>query len=77
MPAIITLLTILLSTLEPSAASAQSVKDFYSGRQVKFAIGSAGGGGYDFYSRLVGRFMSRHLPGSPLFVMQNIPEQAG
>jgi tripartite-type tricarboxylate transporter receptor subunit TctC len=59
------------------AAQAQSVEQFYAGRQVKFFIGSPGGGGYDFYSRLVGRFLSRHVPGHPLFVMQNMPGAGG
>ena len=50
---------------------------FYSGRQVKFVIGSAGGGGYDFYSRLVARYLTRHLAGNPIFVMENKPGAAG
>jgi tripartite-type tricarboxylate transporter receptor subunit TctC len=58
-------------------AQAQSVEQFYAGRQVKFSIGSPGGGGYDFYSRLVGRFLTRHVPGHPLFVMQNMPGAGG
>jgi tripartite-type tricarboxylate transporter receptor subunit TctC len=58
-------------------AAGDVVASFYANRQVKFVIGSAGGGGYDFYSRLVGRFMSRHLPGAPVFVMQNMPGAAG
>ena len=58
------------------AAQAQSVEQFYAGRQVKFYIGSAGGGGYDFYTRLVGPF-GRHLTGNPLFVMQNMPGAGG
>jgi tripartite-type tricarboxylate transporter receptor subunit TctC len=60
-----------------SEVRAQAAKEFYSGRQIRFAIGSAGGGGYDFYSRLVGRFMNRHLPGNPFFVMQNMPGAGG
>jgi tripartite-type tricarboxylate transporter receptor subunit TctC len=62
--------------LSPATAD-ESIKDFYSKKIVKFVIGSAGGGGYDFYSRLVGRFMSKHLPGNPVFVMQNMPGAAG
>jgi tripartite-type tricarboxylate transporter receptor subunit TctC len=71
------LIAIALPLLNPTAVRAQSVQDFYAGRQVKFVIASAGGGGYDFYGRLVGRFMSRHLPGQPLFVMQNMPGAGG
>jgi tripartite-type tricarboxylate transporter receptor subunit TctC len=59
------------------SAKAQSVTDFYAGRQAKFYIASAGGGGYDFYARLVGRFLGRHIGGHPLFVMQNMPGAGG
>ena len=36
-----------------------------------------GGGGYDFYSRLVVRYLGRHLPGNPTFILQNMPGAAG
>jgi tripartite-type tricarboxylate transporter receptor subunit TctC len=58
-------------------AHAQSVEQFYAGRQVKFFIGSAGGGGYDFYARIVGRHLTRHVPGKPNFVMFNMPGAGG
>jgi tripartite-type tricarboxylate transporter receptor subunit TctC len=60
-----------------SAAQAQSVEQFYSGKQVKFLIGSSAGTGYDVYARLVGRFMSRHLPGNPIFITPNMPGAGG
>jgi tripartite-type tricarboxylate transporter receptor subunit TctC len=66
---------VLLAAATPAAA--QSVKDFYAGRQIKFVVGSQGGGGYEFYSRLLGRYMSRHLPGNPLFVVQAMPGAGG
>ena len=70
--------TLCLSTLTtPVSAELASVASFYTNRQIRFVIGSAGGGGYDFYSRLVARYMTRHLPGNPIFVMQNMPGAAG
>ena len=36
-------------------------------------IGSAVGGGFDFYGRAVGRYMSKYLPGNPTVVPQNLP----
>jgi tripartite-type tricarboxylate transporter receptor subunit TctC len=67
----------VLAAIGVSPACAQSVQDFYAGRQIKFVVGSQGGGGYEFYSRLLGRYMSRHLPGNPLFVVQAMPGAAG
>lgn len=70
-------LVISAVTHSPDRAMAQSVEEFYSGRQIKFVVGSAGGGGYELYSRLLGRYMSRHLPGKPLFVVQMMPGAGG
>lgn len=54
----------------PSAAEAQ---EFYKGKTVNFLIGSAAGGGYDTYSRLISTHIGRHLPGNPTVVPQNLP----
>ena len=47
-----------LAAAHCGGAAAQTLEEFYSGRQIKFVVGSAGGGGYEFYSRLLGRYMS-------------------
>ena len=44
-------------------ASAESVEEFYKGRQVSLIVGSGTGGGYDSYARLVARHIGRHIPG--------------
>lgn len=54
-------------------ASAQSVADFYKGNTVTIFIGSSPGGGFDLYGRLIGRHMSKHLPGKPNVVASNMP----
>ena len=61
----------------PTVACAQSVEQFYAGRQIKFIVGGGIGGGYDFYSRMVTHFMTRHLPGHPIFVVQTMPGAGG
>jgi tripartite-type tricarboxylate transporter receptor subunit TctC len=74
------LLAVFLAAVSVSvdhAHAENSVQDFYAKHQIRFVIGSAGGGGYDFYSRLVGRYMTKHLPGHPTLVMQNMPGAAG
>jgi tripartite-type tricarboxylate transporter receptor subunit TctC len=60
-----------------ATARAEPVDEFFAGKQIKFVIGSAGGGGYDAYSRLIIPYLSRHLPGHPLFVIQEMPGAAG
>ena len=59
------------------AASAQDAAAFYKGRTVTVSIGSAPGGGYDTYGRLVGRYLGKHIPGNPSVVVSNVPGAGG
>ncbi len=56
-----------------SPASAQSVEEFYRGKHITLVIGYGPGGGYDLYARMLGRFVSAHIPGNPTVVPQNMP----
>jgi tripartite-type tricarboxylate transporter receptor subunit TctC len=56
-----------------SAASAQSVEEFYKGKTVEVRIGFSVGGGYDTYARLLATHMGKHIPGNPTLVPQNEP----
>ncbi len=56
-----------------ACASAPAQADNWSGKQVKFIVGSAPGGGYDHLARLAARHLGRHMPGEPVFVVQNMP----
>ncbi|HEY4404707.1 MAG TPA: tripartite tricarboxylate transporter substrate-binding protein [Xanthobacteraceae bacterium] len=58
-------------------ARAEPVEEFFAGKQIKFVVGSAGGGGYESYSRLLMPYLTRHLPGHPLFIIQEMPGAAG
>src|SRR5438128_7551207 len=46
--------------------------NFYDGKTVRFIVGFSAGGGYDTYTRLVARHMGRHVPGNPIFVVDNM-----
>jgi tripartite-type tricarboxylate transporter receptor subunit TctC len=54
-------------------ACAQSVADFYAGKQINLIVGATPGGGYDTQARLVARHWGKHIPGNPLIVVQNMP----
>lgn len=55
-----------------SAASAQSVEEFYKGKTVEVQIGYGPGGGYDLYARLLATHMGKHIPGNPTLVPMNL-----
>jgi tripartite-type tricarboxylate transporter receptor subunit TctC len=55
-------------------AWAQSpAENSFAGRTIKIVVGMPPGGGVDAYARLVQRHLERHLPGSPLTIVQNMP----
>ena len=67
----------LTSVLACGSAAAQPAADFYKGKQIDMFIGTPAGGGYDQYGRLLGRHMSRYIPGHPTFVYRNMPAGGG
>jgi tripartite-type tricarboxylate transporter receptor subunit TctC len=61
-----------------ATAFAETAEDFYKGRaEMAMIVGSAPGGGYDGYARMVARYMSKYLPGHPTFVVNNMPGAGG
>jgi tripartite-type tricarboxylate transporter receptor subunit TctC len=58
-------------------ACAQSVEQFYKGRQVTMVVGSAPGGINDISARFVARYLGRYVPGNPSIVVQNQPGAGG
>jgi tripartite-type tricarboxylate transporter receptor subunit TctC len=58
-------------------ASAQSVEEFYKGRQINMLIGGGAGGGYDVYYRALGRHLGKHIPGRPNIIPKNQPAASG
>ena len=54
-------------------ARADSVADFYRGKNISVVVGYTAGGGYDLYARALARHMGKHIPGNPGFVVNNMP----
>src|SRR6266852_1085957 len=61
----------LLAVLPLDAAMAAD--GYYKNKSVTFIIGSAPGGGYDTYSRLIASHIGQHLEGRPSVIPQNMP----
>jgi tripartite-type tricarboxylate transporter receptor subunit TctC len=54
------------------AQQALAQANFYEGKTVRFIVGFSAGGGYDTYTRLIARHMGKHIPGNPVFVVDNM-----
>jgi tripartite-type tricarboxylate transporter receptor subunit TctC len=72
----VALFLLMLAAAVPAAA-ADDVASFYSGKQIRFIIGTAPGGTYDILARIVARYMAGHIPGNPLIIVQNQPTAGG
>jgi tripartite-type tricarboxylate transporter receptor subunit TctC len=59
--------------LSLTPAMAQSVAEFYGGKQISLLVGASAGGGYDALGRLAARHLGKHIPGNPTIVVQNMP----
>jgi len=67
-------------TLLCSAAAGWAQDDvaaFYRGKQIRIVVGSAAGGGYDLFARILARHLVDHLPGNPTVIVQNLPAAGG
>src|ERR1043166_2074034 len=67
------LAALTLSLTAPAGAQ----EEFYRGRTITLIIGSGAGAGYDVYGRLLARHITRHIPGQPRIVVQNMPGAGG
>jgi hypothetical protein len=56
-----------------AARAQQSVADFYKDKTIRLIVSSSAGGGYDLRGRLMSRHFSKHMPGNPRVVVENMP----
>jgi len=69
----------VLSAVLASASPALSdpVADFYRGKQMSLVLSTGAGGGYASYGHAFAPFFSKHIPGNPNIVVQNMPGAGG
>ncbi|MCH8055463.1 MAG: hypothetical protein IH857_04825 [Deltaproteobacteria bacterium] len=55
-----------------SASTTALGEEFYKGKTIRFIVGYSPGGGYDTYTRAAARHISKHIPGNPVPIVQNM-----
>ncbi len=50
---------------------------FYEGKAIRIIVGTAPGGGYDTYTRVIARHFGKYIPGNPSIVVDNMPGAGG
>ena len=66
------LLPLAIAGLVTATPLAQA-EDFYKGKTLTIVVGFSPGGGYDVNARAVSRHISKHIPGNPSIIVQNMP----
>lgn len=56
-----------------SISTVHAQENFYQGKTIRIIVGSAAGGGYDLWPRMMAPFFSQHIPGKPDIIVQNMP----
>src|SRR5262245_59547398 len=50
---------------------------FYKGKQLRLLVNYPAGGATDVVARLTSKYLSKHIPGNPTVVVQNMPGGGG
>lgn len=59
--------------LAGAQAAHASDENFYKGKTITLVIGGTAGDGYDLYGRFLGTYLTKHVPGNPRVLPQNMP----
>lgn len=68
---------VLSVVLAAGGQIAHSAAPFYEGKTIRIIVGTAPGGGYDTYTRLLARHFGKYIPGGPTIIVDNMPGAGG
>src|SRR4026207_2253215 len=71
------ILSVVVALMLSSTGFAFAQESFFKGKTVRIVVPFAAGGGYDIYSRIMCRHMGKHIPGNPVFVVENMTGAGG
>jgi tripartite-type tricarboxylate transporter receptor subunit TctC len=68
---------IVAAVVAVSLGSTAPAQEFYKDKTINFIVGYSPGGTYDQYTRLIARHISKHMPGNPSAMVENMPGAGG
>ena len=68
---------LMASTTLSNRVMAETVEEFYKGKQIKLLVSAAPGGGADFYAKILVSHLGKHIPGNPTFLIMHQPGAGG
>lgn len=63
----------MVCAIAASTGATKAADDFYKGKTITMVIGGTAGDGYDLYARFLGQYLTKHVPGNPRVLPQNMP----
>ena len=63
----------ILASVFCTAAAHSATEAMYAGKTIRIIVGFTPGGGFDIYSRTIGRHLGKHIQGNPNIIVENMP----
>ena len=63
----------LLAMGSGASQAVHAQTNFFEGKTIRLIVGFTAGGGYDAYTRTIGRHMGKHVPSNPAIIVENMP----
>ena len=57
--------------------STAGAQEFFKGKTIRFIVGYSAGGSFDLYTRTIARHFSKHVPGDPTTIVENMTGAGG
>src|SRR3990172_9133266 len=76
-PRLTTSFFVVSFALQTNGRIVHGAAPYYEGKTIRFFVGSAQGGGYDTYTRVLARHFGKHIPGNPTIIVDNMPGAGG
>ena len=70
-------IALIVGSVAALSARADSVADFYSGRNVTILVGYGAGGTYGQYAQIMAHYLPNFVPGHPNIIVQYMPGAGG
>ncbi|MDH3442843.1 MAG: tripartite tricarboxylate transporter substrate-binding protein [Deltaproteobacteria bacterium] len=58
-------------------APANAQQEFFKDKTIRFIVGYSAGGSFDLYTRTIARHFSKHVPGKPVAIVENMTGAGG
>ena len=71
------LFSLIIGYFITGIAWAATDEGFYKGKTLRLIVAFAAGGGFDTYSRAIGRHIAKHIPGNPSVIVENMTGAGG